>query len=51
MIAVPHLLTWLIFLPTAGAALLMVFPARATVEAKTAGIVVSLATLMSWAKL
>jgi len=46
MIAVPHLLTWLIFLPSAGAVLLMLFPARATVEAKTAGIVVALATFV-----
>jgi NADH-quinone oxidoreductase subunit M len=46
MIAVPHLLTWLIFLPAAGAALLLVFPARATTEAKTAGIVVALATFL-----
>jgi NADH-quinone oxidoreductase subunit M len=46
MIAVPHLLTWLIFLPAAGAALMLVFPARATVEAKTAGIVVALATFV-----
>src|SRR5262249_49744846 len=46
MIAVPHLLTWLIFLPAAGAALLAFFPARAAVEAKTAGVVVSLATFI-----
>ena len=46
MIAVPHLLTWLIFLPSAGAALLALFPGRAEVEAKTAGVVVSLATFV-----
>ena len=46
MIAVPHLLTWLIFLPAAGAALLLLFPARAVTEVKTAGIVVALATFV-----
>ncbi|HET7452667.1 MAG TPA: NADH-quinone oxidoreductase subunit M [Thermoanaerobaculia bacterium] len=42
MIAVPHLLSWIVFLPAAGAALLLLFPARAATEAKTAGIVISL---------
>jgi NADH:ubiquinone oxidoreductase subunit 4 (subunit M) len=46
VIAIPHLLTWLIFLPAAGAALLLLFPARAATEAKTAGVVVSLAVFV-----
>jgi NADH-quinone oxidoreductase subunit M len=44
MSTIPNLLSWVIFLPAAGAALIALFPARAATEIKTAGIVVSLAT-------
>ncbi len=46
MSSIPHLLTWVIFLPAAGAALIAIFPARASVEIKTAGIVISVATFL-----
>jgi NADH-quinone oxidoreductase subunit M len=39
---VPHLLSWIIFLPAAGALVLMLFPARASTEARAAGLLFSL---------
>ncbi len=42
----PHLLSWVIFLPAAGAALIALFPARASTEIKTGGIVISVATFL-----
>jgi len=40
---IPHLISWLIFLPAAGGALLALFPERAAREAKVAAIVIAVA--------
>ena len=41
MNTIPHLLTWVIFLPTAGAILLSLFPPRAATEIKAAGLFIA----------
>lgn len=43
MTGIPHLLTWVIFLPTAGAILISLFPARARTQALVAGIAIAVA--------